>query len=68
LRRLDPLRTAADFSPGSDKILHILAQLFQSATIGGSTNDEAAGSTSLCAQCVKCPLQSLPFIVRANFS
>jgi len=48
--------------------MHILAKLIDRAAIGGGANDEATGRASLCAQCMKCPLQPLALFIRANLA
>src|SRR5215471_11985163 len=67
-RRLDAVGAAADVGPGADQVLHVFAQFFDRASVGGRADDEAPGRARFGAQLVERALQSLALFVSADLA
>src|SRR5262245_44745554 len=67
-RRLDAVGAAADVAPGADQVLHVFAQFFDRAAVGGGADDEASGGARFGAQLVECALQALALFVGADLA
>src|SRR5215468_1339228 len=67
-RRLDAVGASADVGPGADQVLHVFAQFFDRAAVGGRADDEAPGRARFGAQLVERALQSLALFVSADLA
>src|SRR5262245_4105439 len=67
-RRLDAVGAAADVGPGADQVLHVFAQFFDRAAVGGRADDEAPGRARFGAQLVEGALQPQALFVSADLA